>query len=613
MIGVKTFSAIVFLIAGGLIYANPAYSVTVDALDVSKDWRVEKINLSGLKRFTEGEMRDEILTKERPWYRFWGERPSFEPATFEHDLERLRRYYEARGYYDTVIEHDLLVDEDTTRVTVEIRIKETLPVVISQIDVAVISDLPPAERPPLPDSLPVKRGEVFAEAAYQGAELALRSLFSRQGFAHVESSRKAEIRIDEREVDIGYTIKPGPPTIFGATDILGADSVNPSLIQRELTYGAGEKFSSEKVAETRAKLLALELFSSVRIGPKQTAGQPAVVPMEVEVSEKPYREVRMAVGYSTEEEFRAQAQWRHLNWLGGGRQLSLQVKYSSITMGAAADLVQPHFFTPRTKGVLSFKLDQEEEETYLRNMTRFMPRVDHHFTPALSGFIGYRLEYDKLKDIAAATERALGDIKREGLVSGPAMGLVWNTTDNPFYPKKGEILSLTLEQAGVIWGGAYKFFKITGEAKKYYEIGWETILAGRLKLGLGDAIGAQDGYPLFERFYAGGEKSVRGYGRRRLGPITESNDPLGGLSLLEGSIEVRRPIWRELGGALFVDFGQVAPQPFDVPIANLKFAAGFGLSYTTPVGPVRLDIGFPFQKPPKDQAWQIHFSIGAFF
>ncbi|MGZ8433700.1 MAG: outer membrane protein assembly factor BamA [Candidatus Binatia bacterium] len=613
MIGVKTFAAIVFLIAGGLVYANTAYSVTVDTLDVSKDWRVEKINLSGLKRFTEGEMRDEILTKERPWYRFWGERPAFEPVTFEHDLERLRRYYEARGYYDTVIEHDLLVDEDATRVTVEIRFKETLPVVIYQIDVAVISELPPAERPPLPESLPVKRGEVFAEAAYQEAEQALRGVFSRQGFAHVESSRKAEIRIDGREVDIGYTIKPGPPTIFGATDILGADSVNPSLIQRELAYGAGEKFSSEKVAETRAKLLGLDLFSSVRIGPKQTAGQPAVVPMEVEVAEKPHREVRMAVGYSTEEEFRTQAQWRHLNWLGGGRQLSLQAKYSSITMGAAADLVQPHFFTPRTKGVLSFKLDQEEEQTYLRNMTRFMPRVDHQFTSALSGFIGYRLEYDTLKDIAAATERALGDIKREGLVSGPAMGLVWNTTDNPFYPKKGEILSLTLEQAGVIWGGAYKFFKITGEAKKYYEIGWETILASRLKVGLGDAIGAEDGYPLFERYYAGGEKSVRGYGRRRLGPITDSNDPLGGLSLLEGSIELRRPIWRELGGALFVDFGQVAPRPFDVRIANLNFSAGFGLSYTTPVGPVRLDIGFPFQKPPKDQPWQIHFSIGAFF
>ena len=106
---------------------------------------------------------------------------------------------------------------------------------------------------------------------------------------------------------------------------------------------------------------------------------------------------------------------------------------------------------------------------------------------------------------------------------------------------------------------------------------------------------------------------MRGYGRRRLGPLSDSDDPLGGLSLLEGSVELRRPIWRDLAGAVFVDFGQVALRPFDVRIANLNFSAGFGLSYKTPVGPVRLDVGFPFQKPPNDRPWQIHFSIGAFF
>jgi outer membrane protein assembly factor BamA len=193
------------------------------------------------------------------------------------------------------------------------------------------------------------------------------------------------------------------------------------------------------------------------------------------------------------------------------------------------------------------------------------------------------------------------------------MGLVWNTTDSPFYPTKGQILSLTVEQAGVIWGGAYRFLKITGEAKKYYQLGWDTVFASRLKFGLGDAIGADDRYPLFERFYAGGEKSVRGYGRRRLGPLSDSDDPLGGLSLLEGSLELRRPIWRELGGAVFIDFGQVARQPFDSRIFNLNFSAGFGLSYNTPVGPIRFDVGFPFQKPPNDRPWQIHFSIGAYF
>lgn len=114
-------------------------------------------------------------------------------------------------------------------------------------------------------------------------------------------------------------------------------------------------------------------------------------------------------------------------------------------------------------------------------------------------------------------------------------------------------------------------------------------------MGFVNAIGAEENLPLSERLYAGGEKSVRGYGRRKLGPRSAANDPIGGLSLFEGSLELRRPIWQALGGALFVDFGQVSRRAFDFPLTNVKFAAGFGLSYATPVGPVRVDIGFPFR------------------
>ena len=609
----KQASTILFLLATYFGYASSVFSISLDALNETREWRVEKINLSGSKLFTEDALRAELLTKERPWYQFWGQHPAFDPVTFESDLERLRRFYEARGYYDVTIEHDLTVDDKSSLLSISIRVHEGGPIIVSEVDVAVIGDLPEAERPALPDTLPVKTGAVFQETDYQHAEQMLRQLYLRNGYAHVESTRKAEVNTDLRRARIRYTIDPGPPTVFGATEIRGLASVDPELVRRELVYSAGAKFSSEKIAESRAKLLALDLFSSVRIGPKQTTNKLTVVPMVIEITEKPHREFTVGLGYSTEEELKAQVQWRHLNWLGGGRQLKIGAKYTSIVTGGAVELVQPHFLTPRTKALLAFNFDQESEQTYLRKFTGFMPRINHQFSPTLSGFLRYRVEYDKLSDISAATEQALGGIRRDGTLSGPTLGLLWSTADNPFYPKQGTILSLAVEQAGVIWGGAYRFFKITGEAKKYYEIGWDTVFAGRVKLGFGDAIGSLDRYPLFERFYAGGEKSVRGYGRRRLGPISASNDPLGGLSLLEGSVELRRPIWRELGGALFVDFGQVTLEPFDAGIFDLKFASGFGLSYNTPVGPLRFDVGFPFKKPPRDRPWQIHFSIGASF
>jgi outer membrane translocation and assembly module TamA len=190
---------------------------------------------------------------------------------------------------------------------------------------------------------------------------------------------------------------------------------------------------------------------------------------------------------------------------------------------------------------------------------------------------------------------------------------MWDTADDPFNPRNGEVLSLLVDQAGEIWGGKFAFYKITAEAKKYFYLGWETVLANRLKIGVGDSLGARRNIPLSERFFAGGEKSVRGFGRRRLGPLSASDDPLGGLGLIEGSLEVRRPLWRDLAGALFLDFGQVSTRALDVPLDDLKFSTGFGVSYNTPVGPMRLDIGFPFDPPRGDRPWQIHFSIGAFF
>ena len=597
-----------------LLLACRALAIQVEALNPTREWRVEKIQISGNERFSDNQLIAEMVTQARPWYRFWGERPIFDTVTFKTDLDRLRRFYESEGYYKNRITYDLLVDETRGLVSPQVYVEENRPVVVSQVTVEIDAESQNQDYPPpLPEKLPLERGEIFKEQEYQDGELLLRNYLMDHGHAHTKTQRRADVNVIEDQVHIRYSARPGPKTVFGETEIKGTDQVEPYLILRELAFEPGEIFSLTKIRESRQQILALDLFSALRINPRESVENSTVVPLEVQVSEKPPRQIGLGLGYSTEEDFIVSLDWRHQNWLGDGRRLSIRGKYSSIIATGVIDFVQPHFLDRRNQAGLNLRHDLEEEETFHRNATRFSGRLEHRFSPRLLGFIGYRIENNQLTDVAPATPQALGDIRTKGILTGPSLGLVWNSTDDLFQPTRGEVVSFNADQGGAVWGGGYEFFKLTGEAKKYIALGWETILAGRLKLGVADAIGSRKNYPLFERFFSGGQSSVRGFERRRLGPLNSADEPLGGLSLIEGSVEVRRPVWREVGGALFVDFGQVSLKPFDIPINDVRFSTGFGLSYTTPVGPLRLDIGFPFNPPHGDRPWQIHFSVGAAF
>lgn len=609
---VKPTNSIAFLfltgfLTGWFLLARPVLAIQVDDLDTTREWRVEKIEISGNTHFSDAEILNELLTKVQPWYLFWEAPNLFDPVTFREDLERIRRFYEARGYYQTEVNYDLQTDSEKGLLQVSIRVVEGPPVIVAQVNVEISAG---SLSPPEP---PLKEGEIFVEESYRRGEDTLRKFFLEHGYAHVTTSRRAEVNLDQDRVRVWYQADPGPLSFFGETTVQGTEKVNSEIVLRELSYQPGETFSSAKIAETQAKILALDLFGLVRVAPKDVADKSAVVPMEIQVSEKEAREIRVGVGYGTEDQFRAQLQWQHNNWLGGGRRLSLEAKYSSITTTGAITLIQPHFLSPNTRGILSLRQDREDEDTYLLNASRFNPRIEHSFSRNLSGFVGYRVEYDRVDRISQATIAALGPVRERGILSGPRFGLVWNTSDGPLNPTKGEVVALNLDQGGEIWGGQFNFYKITTEAKKYLLLGWETILAGRLKIGFAEPVGPEENLPIFERLYAGGEKSVRGYARRKLGPLNANGDPIGGLSLIEGSLELRRPIWGPLGGVLFVDFGQVSTRSFDLPVNDLKFGTGFGLNYRTPVGPLALYLGFPIKPPQGQPAWQVYFSVGAFF
>ncbi len=638
---------ICFLCVLSFVLPPPAFALTLNDLDPAKEWRLAELSFSGNTNFTEADLRGALTAEIRPWYTPWRKHMLLDPIAFATDLERLTRFYQSHGYYDVSVSYELTSqagqtgtnqktlaqdDRQAALVTALITVSEGEPVRVAQVDIvlgqhkeengsnAELTQPNMATQavfktalPEIRASLPLQKGDIFVEDSYQSAEAQLKAFFLERGYGWTEVERQAEVIVDQGVAQLKYSVAPGPLTVFGETEIEGLQEVAPELVTREITYQPGEQFSLDQLKASRSKIVDLGLFHSIQITPAPVDGHPADVPMRIRVEEDEPRDIKVGLGFGTEDQFRGLLEWHNRNWLGGGRRLSALLTFSPITRSLGAQFVQPYFPTKRSQVIIDLTQGQEDEETYLLNFSRLRPRLEQHLSPQLSGFLGYRFEFVKLNNLSSATIREIGGIRREGFVSGLTFGLTWDTTEDPLTPQYGTILSLTADQIGKFWGGDYKFYTVTTEAKKYHSIGWQTVLAGRVKLSIADAFGKQTNLPIFERLYAGGEKGVRGYGRHRLGPISSADDPLGGLGRIEGSVELRRPVWKGVSGTVFFDFGQVSTQAHDVPIDDLQFSTGFGAGYDTPLGPLQLYLGFPFNPPSGDAPVQVHFSVGQFF
>jgi outer membrane protein assembly complex protein YaeT len=599
------FSALFFTTLCGA-----AWALASEGLNPARTYHVNKIIFAGNHHFSDAQLEAVMQTKTRPFYQFWKARPVFDSETFKADLERLKRLYQQDGYYRVQIDDRVAPRGDL--VSPEITIGEGARVQVRNLEVTVNQAPRPTELN-AQFTLPLAQGDPFVESKYQRSEQRLMNFYQRRGYPFARVTRSAKVYVASRSVDVRYSVDPGEKARFGPTSISGLQKVAPYIVRRELTYMQGEPFDASKLAASRQKLLALNLFSSVEFAPQQDSVDPSIAPIELRLREKPPRQVNLSLGYNTQTQLNASLQWSHYNFLGGGRQLLLEATYSDITSYLDAKLIQPYFLTDYTRGILEALQEQETYQTYSLNASRFLPRVDFLITPQMTLTLGWRLEYLRFETLNPQTIAAEGGVRRDGILSGPSMSLIYNTTDDPLDPRRGVSVSLLSNIAAHQFGSDYHYWRTQGEVRHYQSLPWKTIFASRFKLGLANTYGPVPDIPLSERFYSGGEGSVRGYGLRRIGPLSPANEPLGGLSLFEGSVELRHALFWRLAGAAFFDCGQVSVHPYRIPVGNLQCGYGPAVSMGTPVGPVRLDLGFPTKRPRGDASWQIYFSIGQFY
>jgi outer membrane protein assembly complex protein YaeT len=613
--------------------------------------KVTSFKIHGAKALGAGRVTSVLGTRSSSWIP-WGRKRYFDRAVFDADLRRIESYYQDRGYPDakvTAFETTLNDAQDAIRISVTV--DEGQPRRVERIVFDGMDVLTPNELAALRRQLPLQPGALVDRAQVTATQtMATRALQDR-GYPLALVSTE-ETPVPAKQVTLTLHASPGAEARYGPIAVTGNLSVGDDVIERTLAFKPGNRFSLATIQLSQRRLYDLGLFQLATVAPKTQEVADGIVPVQVTVAEAKHRQIRLSGGYGSEEKARGEAQWKHVNFFGGARTFNIEGKWSSLDRGARMQLTQPYLFSPKLSFTLSgqawftdepaFQLDTNGgRATLTYELTQRNPVSGRGGNSTISmSLIGEREDYtireEFLDDLEVRPRLiALGLDPRgtgQGFLGALAFDYRRSTTANVLDARSGYIVQGHLERAGGWLPGDFAYQEYTLEGRHYQTLGRLGVLASRARIGTIDPTGPSEAcfsstttekctVPFFKRYFLGGSNSLRGWGRFEVSELSGSGLPLGGHSMLELSAEVRAPLFGKVTGVVFVDAGSVASSAWDIAAKELRYDVGPGLRYVTPIGPIRVDLGYQLNPipgllvdgVPETRRWRIHFSLGQAF
>jgi outer membrane protein insertion porin family/translocation and assembly module TamA len=607
--------------------------------------KVADLSFTGVNAVSENQLKSILATAESSKLP-WGTKHYFGREQFEADLKRIEAFYADRGYPDARVKSfDARLSEDQTSVKVQINIAEGEPVTVERVVLEGFESLPDESETQLPDQLPLKTGQPLDRALMQASrETALDAL--RDAGHPYASVRVSEAPGSERQrVVVTLKADAGPVAQFGPIEIVGNTSVSDAVVRRQLWFRPGQLFEQSKLRESQRRLYGLELFQFVNVEPVGLENRAPEVGTRVTVTEGKHRRVNFGVGYGSEEKGRAEIDWRHVNFFGSARTAGVHARYSALDRGVRLNFNQPYFINRfYTLGVTAQSWFTDEPAfvlttvggrvTVTRQFRRARGPVRRGVRPTttlamtyVNEWEDYTISNEALNDptfrdelIALGLDPTTGSGR--GQLSSLGIDFGRNTTENLLDARSGYVAALHLEQAGRWLGGDFDFYEMTVEGRYYISLGDKAVVAVRGRAGAIDAWGPEaELVPFFKRYFLGGATNLRGWGRYEVSPLSGSGLPIGGHSFMNFSTELRVPLFGNVGAVLFLDGGNVWTNPWDFNFNDMRYDAGPGIRYNTPVGPLRVDFGYQLNPidgllvngEPQSRRFRVHFSIGHAF
>lgn len=460
------------------------------------------------------------------------------------------------------------------------------------------ADLPAVNAPR--SEFPLKPGEPLRQDVYEKAKAQWLSAAQNEGYIDADFSRH-EILLDRGKnvAEINLSLQTGPRFVFGETQFNGAGTYPEDFLGRYVAYEPGDVFSYDKLSQTQYNFLGANRFGSANVLPDREAARDNVVPVQVNLVPLKPKRFKSGVGYGTDTGGRLTARYEDVNFRHSANELYLQADVAQMRQGFAGRFVWPSYQDLHAQTAVYSSLQRESVDTYT---TRFFNLGVERTRHLGNGVIG----------TASLTYR--NEIFQLGLQRGhsililPALRARKQNIQDPLRPRRGYQFDGTLNTSATAWGSDADFIQFSGRGETWLPFNNATRVALRTNVGATWQHNATIlALPPSLRFFAGGDRSVRGYDYQSQGPRDASGAVIGGRHLLTGSMELQRDIGSLFGAVLFYDAGNA----FDnLAEFNVLQSVGIGARVYSPVGPIRLDVAHPVGDPTA-RDFRIHFSAGA--
>jgi outer membrane protein insertion porin family len=576
---------------------------------------IKAIRFEGNTAFSERTLRKQMKTRGKTMISFFDKSGQLDQTQFQEDLDKIREWYQNHGYIDVAIP-DVRREGTNGSTTMVIVIQEG-----PQYHVGKMSFT--GQHVTTEDRLravaKMREGDVYSPKALKDDAKAISDAYGSGGYVDVDILPQGT-QAGGNVINVTYTISEGNRSFVERINIVGNTRTKDKVLRREVLITPGDVFNTTRVDTSKKRLENLGYFEKVEAYPEET-GIPTRRDLTVRVTEKRTGSLNFGAGFSTIDSVLGfveltQGNFDITNWrggfTGGGEKFRSRIQYGERRKDFMVALTEPYFLDQPISlgGELFFHESNYFSSIYDQRNYGFSLEARKPLTAFMSVGVGYRLEDIDIYNLQTDASQLIRDEEGSRTKSEVSSSFTFDNRDNPFLTRRGSRVFANVRVAGGPLGGDTQIYGFDLQGSQYFPLPWDTILLLNGEVAVVDTWGGGDRVPIFERLFLGGSNDLRGFNYRDVSPKDENGEPLGGKTLARVTVEYTFPIIERIRGAVFYDTGFVHADAYDFGTSNLASDIGIGVRLDLPVGPLRIDYGFPLQRAGNSGGGKFNFNVG---